>query len=73
MSQRHMTYRVVRLVSEDAGQAPTGIDAAECVAMVAALSIAAWVASGRKLPSYSRSQMPFRMTTLDQQDATHDE
>lgn len=64
-----MTYRVVALDSEEAGEAPAGVDGSESADMVAALSLAAWIGSGRQLPSYSRSQMPIRMTTLEEQDA----
>lgn len=69
MIRAHMTYRVVTLDSIEASEAPAGADCAESAAMVAKLSVAAWIASGRELPSYSRAQMPVRFTTLEAQDA----
>jgi len=66
MRRRHMTYRVVSLDSEEASQAP-GADGIAADTMLTELSLAAWLASGRPLPSYSRSQMPIRMTTLEDQ------
>ena len=73
MTRAHMTYRVVALDSAEASEAPTGADAVESSAMMAELSISAWVASGRALPSYSRARMPIRITTLEAQDAPYDE
>ena len=68
MTRTHMTYRVVALDSVEAREAPTGADSAQSAKMLAELSAAAWLASGRELPSYSRSQIPFRITTLDGKD-----
>ncbi|MGH7617737.1 MAG: hypothetical protein ACREPM_10945 [Gemmatimonadaceae bacterium] len=73
MSRRHMTYRVVALDSDEASQAPAGASGAESDRMVAELSLAAWIASGRQLPSYSRSEMPIRITTLEEQTPLDDE
>lgn len=38
----------------------------ERVAMVWRLTLDAWASSGRPLPSYSRSEAPGRVTTLDE-------
>lgn len=68
-----MTYRLVALDSTEASQAPAGVDGSESADMLAALSLAAWIGSGRPLPSYSRSQMPIRITTLEERAALDDE
>lgn len=67
MAQREMTYRVVALASAAASDTRLGPTVHERVEMVAALSRAAWTASGRLLPSYARADMPLRLSTLDQQ------
>jgi hypothetical protein len=64
MPRRRMTYRVVPLASPEAGESHLGDTPAERMAMLAELSRAAWLASGRVLPVYTRATMPFRMLTL---------
>jgi DMSO/TMAO reductase YedYZ molybdopterin-dependent catalytic subunit len=56
-----MTFRRVSLQSADAADARLGSDVDQRRAMVAELSIAAWKASGRPLPSYTREKFPIRL------------
>ncbi len=65
MSRAEMTYRVVRLDSSEASTAPEPRSQDEGSRMMAELSLAAWQASGRPLPSYTRATMPIRLTTLE--------
>ncbi len=60
-----MTYRIVRLESSEASGAPKPGSQAEGSRMMAELSIAAWQASGRPLPTYTRATIPVRFTTLE--------
>ena len=62
-----MTYRVVPLESSEADEAPRGTTSAERLAMVDELSRLAWAASGVPLPTYSRREMPMRLSTLAEQ------
>jgi hypothetical protein len=65
MPERRMTYRLVPLRSAAAGDSRLGESPAERLAMLAELSRAAWRASGRMLPSYTREAMPVHLTTLE--------
>lgn len=72
MPRRDMTYRVVPLESDEARDARLGSTVAERVEMVMALSIAAWVASGKPLPKYERHNIPFRLSYLHEQGGPND-
>ena len=67
MPRREMTYRVVPLGSAEAASVPRGRTAGECLDMLDELSRLAWNATGRSLPSYSRAEMPIRLSTLGRQ------
>jgi hypothetical protein len=64
MPLREMTYRVVSLHSREAGDARLGATIAERLRMVDELSRAAWMATGRAFPRYTRRDIPFRLSTL---------
>lgn len=59
-----MTYRVVPLESREAAEVPSADTITERLAMVSELSRMAWLASGRPLPAYSRSNMPVQFRPL---------
>ena len=62
-----MTVRVVPLTSRDAGDPRMGGTVNERVAAVAVLTAAAWAASGKPLPTYTRAMIPVAVTTLAEQ------
>ena len=70
MRRRDMTYRVVPLTSQAAGDARLGTTAAERLAMVRELSRIAWIAGGRTLPSYARADIRIRLSALRDQGTT---
>ena len=72
MTRTGMSYRVVRLDSAEANRSPAGSSDVERSEMMMPLAIAAWVGSGRTLPSYTRATMPIRLTTLAQQGTSDD-
>ena len=59
-----MTVRRVLQGSREAGDGRVGGSMSERLALVAILSLSAWRAGGRPLPSYTRPDMPVRRTTL---------
>ena len=69
MARRDMTYRVVPLRSAEAREIPRGSTVSERLEMVRELSRMAWTASGRVFPRYTRSEMPVRLSTLNDQGA----
>ncbi len=69
MTRTGMSYRVVRLDSAEARRSPAGASDAERSEMMMPLAIAAWVGSGRALPSYTRADMPIHLATLADQGA----
>ena len=62
-----MTARVVPLRSDEASDGRVEASAAERVALVGELSRRMWELSKRPFPSYSRSSIPARLTTLGEQ------
>lgn len=62
-----MTARVVPLRSDEAGDARVGGTAEERLALLAVLSRRMWALTQRPLPSYTRSTMPVRLSTLSEQ------
>ena len=62
-----MTVRVVPLRSDEAGDARVAGTAAERLALLAELSQRMWKIGRKPLPSYDRSSIPVRVTTLDSQ------
>ena len=62
-----MTARVVPLRSDEAGDARVGGTAEERLALLAELSQRMWALTQRPLPSYTRSTMPVRLSTLSEQ------
>ena len=65
--RREMTVRIVPLGSEEAADARVPGTAAERVALLAELSRQMWELSRRPMPAYSRSAMPVRFVTLNEQ------
>jgi len=61
-----MTYRLLALKDQQAGDARLGASVAQRLEMLAELSRLAWEASGRDMPQYARATMPVRMTTLQE-------
>ena len=72
MTRGKMTYRVVPLRSAEARDAHLGRTVAERLEMVRELSRLAWAASGRPFPSYSRAEMPVRLSALRDQGSQTD-
>jgi hypothetical protein len=62
-----MTARVVPLRSDDASDARVGGTAEERLALLAELSQRMWALTQRPLPSYTRSTIPVRISTLHEQ------
>jgi hypothetical protein len=62
-----MTARVVPLRSDDASDARVSGTAAERLELLAELSRRMWALTERPLPSYTRSTMPVRLSTLADQ------
>jgi hypothetical protein len=62
-----MTARVVPLRSDEAGDARVGGTAEERLALLAELSRRMWALTQRPLPSYTRSTMPVKLSTLSEQ------
>jgi hypothetical protein len=62
-----MTARVVPLRSDEASDGRVAGTAEERLELLKELSRRMWELSGRPLPSYTRSTMPFRLTTLSEQ------
>lgn len=52
------------LRSVEASDARLGATVSERLEMLRTLSLSAWAATGRPLPSYSRSEIPFRVLKL---------
>ncbi len=61
---RVWSYRRVPLHSAEASDARLGSTVSERLDMLRALSLSAWAATGRPLPTYSRSEIPFRRLKL---------
>jgi hypothetical protein len=59
-----MTVRRVPQGSREAAEARVGGTIDERLALVSALSLAAWANTGRALPAYDRATMPVHRTTL---------
>jgi hypothetical protein len=59
-----MTYRRTTLGSVESSDARVAGTAAELFALVTELSLAAWEATVRPLPSYSRAEIPFARARL---------
>jgi len=62
-----MTARVVPLRSDEASDARVAGTAAERLALLAELSRRMWTLTQRPLPSYTRSTMPLKLSTLAEQ------
>ena len=62
-----MTVRIVPLRSNEAADGRVGGTVDERLALVTELSRHAWELSGRPFPSYTRSTIPIRVTTLADQ------
>ena len=62
-----MTYRLVPLGSQEAGDGRVGGTATERLALVGELSRRMWALGSHPLPSYTRNQIPLRLTTLAEQ------
>ncbi len=62
-----MTARVVPLRSDDASDARVGGTAEERLLLLAELSRRMWALTQRPLPTYTRSTMPVRLSTLREQ------
>jgi hypothetical protein len=62
-SRNAMTVRIVPLGSREAGDARVGGTPAERLRLVARLSEALWVRTGRPLPNYTRATMPVALGT----------
>jgi len=62
-----MTARVVPLESDDAGDARVPGSPSERLAILAELSCRMWELTRRPRPTYSRKNMPVRLTTLNDQ------
>ncbi len=62
-----LTARVVPLRSDEASDARVGGTAEERITLLRELSLRMWELSKRPLPSYSRSTMPAKLTTLGEQ------
>lgn len=63
-----MAVRIVGLGSAEAGDSKMGGSLAERVAAVFELTELAWRLAKRPFPSYSRRNIPFRLTTLREQE-----
>jgi hypothetical protein len=63
----HLTVRIVPLRSDEASDARVGGTVSERVAVVGELSRRMWSLTRRPFPSYTRSTMPVRLTTLAEQ------
>lgn len=63
-----MTFRRVPLESIAGADSRLGATIAERLAMLRALSDAAWAATGRPFPSYERERMPIRLLKLSDVD-----
>jgi hypothetical protein len=67
-SDRHnMTVRIVPLHSQEAGDARVGGTVTERLALVTELSRRSWTLTRKSTPSYTRKDIPFRLTTLAEQ------
>jgi len=64
MAKRRMTYRVVDVASKEAADSHLGATPAERLSVFAELSRAAWLATGRPLPQYTRATIPIRLVML---------
>lgn len=62
-----MTVRVVPLRSDEAADARVEGTPAERLALLADLSRRMWTLTGRPTPIYAPSQIPVRLSTLDEQ------
>lgn len=62
-----MTVRLVPLRSEEAGDGRVGGSVTERLALVGDLSRRMWTLGQDPVPSYSRREIPFRLTTLAEQ------
>lgn len=62
-----MTARVVPLRSDEAGDARVTGTVAERLALVDEMSRRMWALTKRPFPSYTRSTMPVKVTTLADQ------
>ena len=65
--RRNMTARIVPLRSDAAGDARVDGPVDERVALVAELTRRVWAISGREFPTYTRRDIPFRLTSLAEQ------
>ncbi|MGQ0766046.1 MAG: hypothetical protein ACT4OZ_10305 [Gemmatimonadota bacterium] len=65
--RKRMTVRVVPLRSDEAGDCRVGGTAEERLLLLAELSRRMWELSGKPLPTYTRSTIPFRLTSLPEQ------
>jgi hypothetical protein len=65
--RRNMTVRVVALESDEAGDARVGGTPAERLSLMRDLSERMWSLTGLPIPEYSRSTIPFKLTTLAEQ------
>jgi hypothetical protein len=62
-----MTGRIVPLRSDEASDARVGATPGERLALLRELSQRMWALTRRPLPSYSRSTIPVKLTTLVEQ------
>ncbi|MDX1747913.1 MAG: hypothetical protein R3324_18420 [Halobacteriales archaeon] len=62
-----MTARVVPLGSAEADRPPSPRTAKERIELVAVVSRQAWSLTGRRLPEYTRAEMPVTVSTLTEQ------
>jgi hypothetical protein len=62
-----MTIRIVPLGSDEASDGRVGGTAVERLALVRELSERMWALTRRPLPTYSRSTIPVKLTTLADQ------
>jgi hypothetical protein len=65
--RKRMTARVVPLGSDAAGDARVGGTAAERLALLSELSRRMWDLTKRPRPSYTRTTMPAKLSTLADQ------
>ena len=65
--RKQMTARVVRLDSDDAGDARVAGTPTERLSILADLSRRMWELTQRPLPAYTRKTMPVKVTTLADQ------